>query len=104
MDSVSIWRSIQGDDPAIYTGDFGDERCEYPAWFDLALGLDTVRLMIHDGTSTSWVALDDEGLTELHRRVVIAREYINNVKEKGMPGPIDWDPDGPDYYWDEDEE
>lgn len=66
----------------MYRGDFGDQRCDHPAWFDVAYGLDTVRLMVHDGEATSWVALDEEGLTELHRRVVIARDYLSKHRKE----------------------
>jgi hypothetical protein len=71
---VSIWASIPGDDPLIYEGGRADY-IEPNGWMDVASSAagDSARIIIRDSRSEARIALDADGLAELHRRVVLAR-------------------------------
>jgi len=77
---VSVWASICGDDPKFYTEGYGhDDTSE--GFLDVAVSCvaDRVRIIclsMDDGE----IILDPEGLTELHRRIVAAR---NQLAERG---------------------
>jgi len=77
---MSVWASICGDDPKFYDDGYGgDDTSE--GFLDVAVSCvaDRVRIIclsMDDGE----IVLDPEGLTELHRRIVAAR---NQLAERG---------------------
>lgn len=76
---MSIWSSIPGQSPVTYTSECGDTPSTEPAWFDIAVALGRARITLHDGQSTAEIALDDKGMSELQRRVVIARDQMSRL-------------------------
>ena len=77
---MSVWASICGDDPKFYTEGYGhDDTSE--GFLDVAVSCvaDRVRI-ICKSEGESEVVLDPEGVTELHRRIVAAR---NQLAERG---------------------
>lgn len=74
---MSIWSSISGEDPVTYETDFADTPTAEPVWFDVAVAAGRARIVLHDGQSTAEVALDDKGMSELQRRIVIARDQMS---------------------------
>jgi hypothetical protein len=70
---MSIWSSIPGDDPIVYDSEDG-ERVESNGSFDIATTLgQKVRIIIQDNEGSAAICLTPDGLTELHRRITIAR-------------------------------
>ncbi len=75
---MSIWSSIQGEDPPVYEGGEGSH-IDPDGWFDVAvscLGGGYVRILVANRESQADIALDAAGLMELHRRIVIARGQV----------------------------
>jgi len=77
---MSVWASICGDDPKFYGDGYGDDDT-FEGFLDVAVSCvaDRVRIIclsMDDGE----IILDPEGLTELHRRIVAAR---NQLSERG---------------------
>lgn len=75
---MSIWMSIPGDDPLIFEGEEANY-LERDGWMDVAVctAMERARLLICDGESEVRIALDPDGLAELHRRIVRARIEID---------------------------
>lgn len=74
---MSIWGSISGNDTTVYDGGYGDETLP-EGWWDIAVScLDKrVRIIVQDDEGSSRISLDPEGLAELHRRIVVARNML----------------------------
>lgn len=74
---MSIWGSISGNDTTVYDGGYGDETLP-EGWWDIAVScLDKrVRIIVQDDEVSARISLDPEGLAELHRRIVVARNML----------------------------
>jgi hypothetical protein len=73
---MSVWVSIDGNDPVAYESGYGDKDLRAD-WFDVAVSCvsnDRFRILVEDGNQSSSIVLDMAGLTELHRRIVVARD------------------------------
>jgi hypothetical protein len=79
---VSIWSSVNGNDPTIYDGGHGEEE-EPNGWLDVAVSCigGRVRVMIQDRDGEARISLDPSGLAELHRRIVIARQRLEGEQK-----------------------
>lgn len=71
---MSIWSSIEGDDPVILESTYA-EYVDPQIWLDVAVSAagDSTRIIIRSSHGESSIALNPDGLAELHRRVVKAR-------------------------------
>ena len=74
---MSIWASICGNDTAVYDGGYGDETLP-EGWWDIAVSClgKRVRIIVQDDEGQARISLDPEGLAELHRRIVVARNEL----------------------------
>lgn len=72
---MSIWASICGEEPAYYDGGYGDPDRDPEGWMDVAVSClgDRYRIIVKSQEGEGQIVLDDAGLAELHRRIVIAR-------------------------------
>lgn len=75
---MSIWASIPGQDPAFYDDGY-DDTVDPDGWMDIAVSVigDKARIIVRDREGEGMIILDPAGLTELHRRIVSAREQMN---------------------------
>lgn len=75
---MSVWVSIHGDDPRAYEDSDGPE-LDDRGWIDVATSCvsDRVRIFIEEREGLAQIILDPEGLAELHRRIVVARDLLN---------------------------
>lgn len=75
---MSVWVSICGDDPRAYEDSDGPE-LDDRGWIDVATSCvsDRVRIFIEEREGLAQIILDPEGLAELHRRIVVARDLLN---------------------------
>lgn len=73
---MSIWVSIDGDDPPIYEDGYGEDKLT-EGWFDVAVSWvsdDRFRIIVANEYQSADIRLDMRGLAELHRRIVVARD------------------------------
>lgn len=80
---MSVWASIPGTDTTAYEAEEGYD-IDPAGWWDVAVhGYgDRVRIIVIDGENEARIALDPEGLAELHRRVVAARHALEQANLK----------------------
>lgn len=71
---MSVWRSIEGTDPTVYHTDYGQD-IDTEGWFDVAVSAlgGSTRILLNSAEGCTAIALDPDGLAELHRRIVRAR-------------------------------
>jgi hypothetical protein len=74
---VSIWRSVPGPDPVIYDADFGDTIVP-DGWIDVAIGWQTIRLIVRGEHGETRMSLSADGARELERRLRHAREGVES--------------------------
>ena len=74
---MSIWRSIEGENPVTYDTSSGND-IDPQGWVDVAISTfgNRVRLIIEDSGGEGRVSLDLAGLDELTRRINEAREIL----------------------------
>ena len=77
---MSIWRSIDGENPVTYDTNNGN-KIDPQGWLDVAVSMfgDRVRVIIEDSGGDGRVSLDAEGLNELHRRIIEAKVHMDKV-------------------------
>ena len=83
---MSIWVSIPGNDPVVFDDEFGDLPME-AGWFDVATSVfyNRCRIIIEDESGRAAISLDEKALTELHRRITIARSHLGSNDYAGGP-------------------
>lgn len=76
---MSVWSSICGDDPRAYDDPYGGDELDDQGWIDVATSCvsDRVRILVEERGGRAQIILDPEGLAELHRRIVVARDLLN---------------------------
>jgi hypothetical protein len=79
---MSIWASVQGDDPKFYAEGYGrDDVIE--GFLDVAISCVADRVRIICSTwEKGEIVLDAKGLAELHRRIVVARSRLEGTAQK----------------------
>ena len=73
---MSVWASIPGDDPPNYEDGYGGTETVEHALIDVAVSCvaDRIRIVCEPDSTA---ILDPDGLAELHRRIVIARDQLD---------------------------
>lgn len=81
---MSIWASIPGNDPVVFDAEFGDILMR-EGWFDVATSVtyNRCRIIIADENGRAAITLDEKALTELHRRITIARSCVGGSDHLG---------------------
>lgn len=81
---MSIWVSIPGNDPVVFDDEFGDLPME-AGWFDVATSVpyNRCRIIVEDEHGRAAISLDEKALTELHRRITIARSHVGGADQAG---------------------
>lgn len=84
---MSIWASVCGQEPNFYDDGYGDEP-DPRGWMDVAVSVfgDRVRVIVEGRDGSGEIVLDRDGLVELHRRVVAARDLIERGPFVPPPG------------------
>jgi hypothetical protein len=79
---MSIYASIQGDDPTYYWDGYGGEEMEKGAFLDVAVSVIAPRCRVSAySPTTDEVILDPDGVRELIRRLQEALTRMNHGKE-----------------------
>lgn len=83
---MSIWSSISGDDPVVFDADYGNDPLDH-GWFDVSTSItyNRCRIIIEDESGRAAISLDEKALTELHRRITIARSHLGGKDYAGGP-------------------
>lgn len=76
---MSIFASIEGQDPRFHEDGYGGEELDPEGWMDVAVSVigDIARVIVRDREGEGTIYLDPAGMAELHRRIVRARIEID---------------------------